>query len=117
MSVNDPRVRLFHMLEMAEAVRGFLAGKDVAEFEESLQLQLAVVHALQVIGEAAARTSAEDRELVPDLPWHRMIAFRNLAVHEYFHIDSDEVYRISQESIPELIDQLRPVVGDMDKDL
>jgi len=40
-----------------------------------------------VIGEAAAGISQEFREQHAGIPWARIIAMRNILVHQYFGID------------------------------
>lgn len=42
---------------------------------------------LLIIGENASKISGELRLRHPDLPWHRIIAFRNIMAHEYHRAD------------------------------
>lgn len=47
---------------------------------------------LLIIGENANKLSAELRLRHPDLPWHRMVAFRNIVAHEYHRADPNLVW-------------------------
>lgn len=70
----------------------------------------AVVHALQVIGEAAARTSDEGRQRVPALPWEKIVGMRHILVHVYYDIDADAVWRVTQKDLAIMIRELESVV-------
>lgn len=63
----------------------------------------ALLRELEIIGEAMNRI-LQTKELVslfkPD--WRDIVDFRNIAIHEYFGIDFDEVYTIAKKEIPHL---------------
>jgi len=42
----------------------------------------------------------------PEVPWPRIIAFRNILVHAYFAIDWDEVWRAARARCPVLREQV-----------
>lgn len=62
-------------------------------FRQDLKTQSAVLHQLQIIGEAAKRLSASLRELHPEVPWELMAGMRNRIIHGYDAVDLDEVWR------------------------
>jgi uncharacterized protein with HEPN domain len=107
MSVNDPWFRLGHMLDMARAVESFMLGVTPESLAADLKLQLAVIRALQIIGEAAARVDDSFRSAHPELPWKKIVGFRNIVVHVYWEVDLNDVWRIATISIPELIKVLK----------
>ena len=72
--------------------------------------QYAVSHALQIIGEAAARVSDDTRNSVLDVPWTQLIGLRNWLVHDYGRIDRDILWNTLQADIPSLITQLERLV-------
>jgi uncharacterized protein with HEPN domain len=43
---------------------------------------------LLIIGENANKLSEELRLRHPELPWHRIVAFRNIMAHEYHRADA-----------------------------
>lgn len=102
---ND-RERLQHMLDAALDVRTFVAGRQRDELDTNAMLQRALVNALQVIGESAARTTDEGRARIPSLPWGQIVATRNILVHVYWGIDSDQLWRMAVEDVPVLITAL-----------
>src|SRR5437762_4058331 len=78
---RDPRTYLHEVLKAAEALSGFLAGKDEDEYNMNSMLRAAVERQLEIIGEAIARlmqVAPDLAERVPDA--RRLIAFRNILI-------------------------------------
>ena len=57
------------MIEAAEAVETFVAGRHRADLDTDRMLLFALVRAVEIIGEAASRVSAETRATAPAVPW------------------------------------------------
>jgi uncharacterized protein with HEPN domain len=72
---------LTNIIEAADYIAEFIAGKDFQAFQESELLRSAVVQKLAVIGEAAARVSNELKGGHAEVPWPQIVAFRNILVH------------------------------------
>lgn len=66
---------------------------------------------LEIIGEAARRTSVDFRAAHPDLPWQSMIQMRNVMIHQYDDVDPTIVWDTVREDLPPLIAQLEKVLG------
>ena len=101
---------LLDMLTAARDALDFAAGLTRDEYEASRLAQYAVSHALQIIGEAAARVSDDTRNSVLDVPWTQLIGLRNRLVHDYGRIDRDILWNTLQADIPSLITQLERLV-------
>lgn len=99
---ND-RERLRHMLDAARDVSTYVEGRSRADLDSDSMLLRALVNALQVIGEAAARVSDEGRARVPTLPWGEIVGTRHILVHVYWGIDADQVWNAAIEDVPVLI--------------
>jgi uncharacterized protein with HEPN domain len=100
---------LADIMEAADAIRSFLARLDRPDREAFVNDDLvrsAVLQKLSVIGEAAARVSAETRALDPDIPWHQARGMRNLLVHAYFSVDWDIVWNTATDAVPKLAAQV-----------
>lgn len=100
------RERLQHMLDAAKDVRSYVSGRVRTDLDADSMLRRAVVNALQVIGEAAARVSDEGRARVPRLPWGEIVGTRHILVHVYWGIDADQVWNMATQDVPVLIDEL-----------
>ena len=83
---------------------------DRSSFQESELLRSAVVQKLAVIGEAAARISDQLKLRHPEVPWPKIVTFRNILVHAYFGIDWDEVWRAATKEAPALKGQIESIL-------
>ena len=72
------------MVEYAEKAERFVHGIGLADFQKDEQKVLAVVRALEVIGEAARQIPRSLRNRNPDIPWRQITGMRNIVIHEYF---------------------------------
>ncbi|HEX9406344.1 MAG TPA: HepT-like ribonuclease domain-containing protein, partial [Thermoanaerobaculia bacterium] len=106
MSKRIDLVYLGDMLDAARRVAAKVDGKTIGDFQTDDNLQLAVVHLIQVIGESASRVSAAIREENSTLPWDAVIGMRNRLVHDYGNVDYSIVWRVAVEEIPKLISVL-----------
>lgn len=101
---------LLDMLVNARRVLRYMSGADRERLERDDVLQDAVVRRLQIIGEAARKVSPETRQTHPEIPWERVIGMRHRLVHDYRRVNLDVVWEVAQESIPELVRLLEPIV-------
>ncbi len=62
----------------------------------------AVLMNFVVIGEAVVRLSNNLKERESHIPWVRIKGFRNIAAHEYFGVDAEEVWQIIKNHLPQL---------------
>ncbi len=105
--LRHERLYLNDIVEAADYIAEFIAGADFQAFQASELLRSAVMQKLGVIGEAAARVSADLTSRHPEVPWPRLVAFRNILIHAYFGIDWDVVWR-AVEYVREEESQLSP---------
>ncbi len=109
--MRHDRLYLHDIVEAADHIAEFIAGADFRAFQESEMLRSAVVQKLSVIGEAAARVSAELSSRHPDVPWAQIVAFRNILIHAYFGIDWDVVWRAATNRCPGLRGQVAGILA------
>ena len=103
---------LWDMIEAARAVLRFTEGLSLQGFlaDDAELIRLAVERKLEILGEAARRTSQAFREQHPEIPWKETIGLRNLISHEYDKVNYKEIYRIVRERVWRLAEQLVPLV-------
>jgi uncharacterized protein with HEPN domain len=102
---------LADILEAAEAIAGFLAGRNEPQFVGDDLLRSAVLQKLTVIGEAAARVTRQLRDRHAAVPWQDIVAFRNIAVHHYFGIDWHIVWNAATSDVPALRQEIANVIA------
>ena len=106
---RDPAY-LFDMLEASEKVQHYLKNNTLEDFLRDEMLQDAVERNLEIIGEAARRISEDLKQEHPEIPWRKIIAQRNVLIHEYEDIDMKEIWEVASFHLPRLIDQIRPLM-------
>jgi len=100
---------LYDMLDSAQAILGYMAGKTWDEFSKDALLQDAVVRRLEIIGEAAGRVSAETQKKHSQFPWMAMRGTRNRVIHGYDTVQLDIIWDIVRDDLPGLVIELRKI--------
>jgi len=65
-------------------------------------VQDAVIRNLEIIGEAVKNLPPDLRKRYPRLPWSKIVALRNVLIHEYFGVDLEIVWQIVTKRLPVL---------------
>jgi uncharacterized protein with HEPN domain len=102
-----------YVLDMRNAARDvldFTRGLDWPGFAREKMIQYAVVRAVQIIGEAAWKVSAEYKAAHPEVPRPAIAGMRHRLVHEYVTVDLEKVWRVVQTHVPQLIRLLAPLI-------
>lgn len=103
---KDDLLYFGQMLDMAHGAQAALHGVTRERFDADENLQLAQVHRLQIIGEAARRVSAAGRAAHPEIPWAQIVGLRHRIVHDYINIRYNVVWEVLSEDLQPLIDAL-----------
>ncbi len=101
---------LLDMLIAARDALEFSRGLTWEQFQNSSLHQHAIAKALENIGEAARKISAETRVAHPEIPWAQIIALRNRIAHDYFSLNLARIWDIVQREVPALIALIEPLV-------
>ena len=101
---------MLDMLLAGRKVQNYTRNVGWEKFREDDLLQNAVMHQIQIIGEAARKVSLQYQQEHPQIPWQAIIGMRNRLVHEYFDIIPERVWEVVETSIPELIRLVEPLV-------
>jgi uncharacterized protein with HEPN domain len=104
---RDDDVRIRHMIDAIEAALRFAKGRERADLDTDEMLLFALVRAVEIVGEAASKLSAEGRGQLPQVPWNSVTGMRNRLVHAYFDIDRDILWATVTQALPPLLEQLR----------
>ena len=100
------RERILDILEALDSLAQSLQGCEEAEFLSNDLIYSSSAHKLTIVGEAAARMSAEVRDRYPQIEWRNVIGLRNMLVHEYFGVDRPMVWEVAITEAPHLRDQI-----------
>ena len=95
------------MLDAANRAVRLAIGKTKADFDADELFQLAMLHLIQIVGEAAFKVSPILRHQQPKIPWSKIAGTRHRLVHDYTEVDLDVVWDILALHLPALISQLK----------
>ena len=107
---ESDRIRLQHMLDAGREAMSFIRGRNREDLGSDRMLALSLIAEIQIIGEAAARVSAESRQAAPEVPWGELIGMRNRLVHGYSDINFDILWNTVTLAVPALILQLESLL-------
>jgi uncharacterized protein with HEPN domain len=100
---RDDETRLRHMLDHAAEAVELVSGRTRSDLDTDRVLGLALVRLLEIVGEAAARTSVELREAQSEVPWGQIVGLRNRLIHGYDSVDMDILWQVLRDDLPPLI--------------
>lgn len=98
--------RLQHILDAIYEVENYTRTITIDEFSRSSEKKFASVKQLEIIGEAAGKITKETKSGHPEVERTKIIALRNILVHEYYVIDENIVWNIITKDLPELKKQI-----------
>jgi uncharacterized protein with HEPN domain len=99
--MRKPAERVRDILDAIEQIERYAAhGRE--RFNQDELVQVWMLHHLQIIGEAAARLGRRFHAAHPEVAWSRIVAMRNVVVHEYFGVDLDEIWNTASRELPGL---------------
>lgn len=104
-------VRLHHMFDATREALSFVEGKARGDLDADRMLTLALVKAIEIIGEAANQVSPKGQDECPDIPWREIVTMRNRLVHAYFDINLDIVWNTVIEELPPLAAALSRILS------
>ena len=109
--MKDDRFYLVHILECIRNIEDDTAGGKPSLLGNRT-FRDAVMRNLHLLAESSKRVSDPFKAAHPEIPWKPVARFRNVAVHDYFEIDYDEIWNIIAEDLPPLKAQISRIVGD-----
>ena len=93
---------LWDMLEAAKALVRMTKEVSLEDYRGDLVLRLAVERGASLIGEAARRVSQSFRGAHPEIPWRKIVAQRNVLIHDYGEIDHERVWLVGNRANPQV---------------
>jgi len=107
---DKDRLRLLDMRDAAEKARRIATGRTRADLDSDEMLGLALVKAVEIIGEAARHVSEETKALAPDFDWRDIVGMRNNLVRAYRKINYDALWDVITYRLPPLISELNHLI-------
>jgi uncharacterized protein with HEPN domain len=80
----------------------YVSGINFEEFDNDKKTQDAVIRQIAIIGEAMGKLDKDFVEDHPELPSKEAVSMRNVLVHDYDWVDTEEVWKTIKQDLPEL---------------
>jgi uncharacterized protein with HEPN domain len=110
MSSRNPKLYIQDILQACDDILNFTQAMDSAgDLQNDRRTFLAVIHSIEIIGEAARQMPKSFREKHPEIPRRETIGLRNVIAHEYFGLDNEIIWDVIQTQIPLLAEQMKQV--------
>lgn len=110
MSKRSPQLLLEDILESCQRILAYTKELDFNSFVSDSKTVDAVIRNFELIGEAANLLPDNVKEEYNSVDWIRIRGFRNRVVHHYFGVDMEIVWRIIEENIPRLSNDIENIL-------
>ena len=112
MSRRDPMVAVQQMRDHGREAMELSRGRSRVDLDLDRTFELALTRLMEILGEAARRVPREFRARYAHVPWQDTTDLRNVLIHDYDTVDFDELWRIVQEYLPPLVEQLQAIIDE-----
>ena len=100
------KVRLEHIQMAIDNIFQYTKGKTIQQLEDDTMLFYATVKNIEIIGEAAYHLTKAFCKKHSETPWNDVMRMRNILVHDYYKIRLNEVWKVVQEDLQPLREQV-----------
>jgi uncharacterized protein with HEPN domain len=104
------KIRLQHIIDAISEIQKYVQGVEFSTFLENSMMRFACIKQMEIIGEASNHLSKDLKSKFSDVQWVQIIGMRNVFAHEYFGIDTNLVWEIIKNDIPELKAKISEII-------
>lgn len=97
---------IWDMIQAIAKIQKFTANLSFENYLNSALIQSAVERQLEILGEAAGRTSSDFRSVHSNIDWRGIIGLRNILIHRYDDIQQQVVWEVVVSNLVPLRTQL-----------
>ena len=109
----EARKYLYDIQKAASLLDEFVAAKTFDDYQRDAMLRAAVEREFEIIGEAMAQLARVDEAVAARISqYKRIIAFRNVLIHEYADVDDRLVWGVVETNLPTLIPEIDALLED-----
>lgn len=110
MSLND-KFGLESMLESIDKIQRYSSKySNPQDYNNTIEFEASVMNFI-ILAEMVDRLSDEIKSENKNINWHSIKGFRNIAAHDYFGLDMDEVWDIIQNHLPSLQQNIAEILS------
>ena len=108
------RHRLEHILEAIKRILDYSQGKTKEEIMADSLRFFGIVKNIEIIGEASYKLTSAYKTNHMEVPWDAISKMRHVLVHDYYQIDSDQVWNVIHTELMLLRTQIETQIQNMD---
>jgi uncharacterized protein with HEPN domain len=102
------------MVEAIDRILTFADGKAMDELEADNLKYYGIVKNIEIIGEAAYKLTQAFCRQHSETPWKFITRMRHVLVHDYYQINPQEVWKVINEDLRPLREQVAHYISDTD---
>lgn len=106
--------RLEHILLAIDNVFEYSVGLSIEDLEKNKVVFHAIVKNIEIIGEAAYMLTKDFCSRHADTPWVVIVRMRHVLVHDYYRIRAKEVWKVINEDLLPLREQVSRYIEETD---
>ena len=110
MSKRDWKLFVEDILESINLIERYVANMDFEDFKNDRKTIDAVVRNFEIIGEASRNIPDDVRNKYKDVDWRGIVGLRNRIAHEYFGVSVAIVWRIIEQELARLKEQMKQIL-------
>ncbi len=107
---RDPLLYVADIVAAGDAILRYIEGVTFDQFAANDEKRAAVERQVFVLGEAAARLPEDWKQRRPNVPWRKIVGLRNVLAHGYWVIDTEELWDVAKNKVPQFVAELRPAL-------
>ena len=108
---RDYNLYLKDILQAIDKINRYISRLSLHDFMNDDKKTDAVIHNLQIIGEAVRNIPPRIRFNYPDVEWEKIGGLRNIIVHEYFALQIKRIWEILMNKLPILEEQIKHILS------
>ena len=108
------KVRLQHIIDAILEIESYLLDTDFSGFSENSMMRFACIKQMEIIGEAGNHISAGIKSKFSTIKWAQIVGMRNVFVHEYFGVDTNLVWEIINDDLPDLKEKVVEILESLE---
>ena len=108
--MKDGSVFIATAIECIDLIKTYTEDYQLEDFLIDRKTQDAVIRNLEIIGEAA-RALPDEIKQKSNIQWYKIVAFRNILIHEYFGVNLKLVWDVVQNKLEELETEIEQVIS------
>ena len=108
------RDRLEHIIESIDTILNYSNVKTIEELETDKLRYYGIVKNIEIIGEAAYKLTHAFHHQHSEIPWEFITGMRHVLVHDYYQIKPAEVWKVINEELQPLREQVARYLNEID---